>query len=143
MTALRATALEPDNLGELAAALTAVGLPTADLNDPGRMFGFDDHAFAGFGGIEGDGPDRLLRSVVVAPRRRNTGLGRVILSLLEDQARALGVIRLHLLTTTAAPFFAANGYNAADRAMAPAPVAASAEFASLCPASAAYLVKLL
>ena len=144
MTALRVTALGPVDLDGLAAALTAVGLPIADLNDPGRMFfRFNDHALAGFDGIEGTGPDRLLRSIVEEPGRRNIGLGRAILGLLEAQARALGVVRLHLLTTTAAPFFAANGYNAADRTTAPASIAASAEFASLCPASAAYLVKSL
>ena len=144
MTALRVNALAPDGINELAAALTAAGLPIADLNNLDRVFfRFDDHALAGFGGIEGGGADRLLRSIVVAPGRRNTGLGRAILGLLESQARALGVVRLHLLTTTAAPFFAANGYDAADRATAPASIAVSAEFASLCPASAAYLVKSL
>lgn len=55
----------------------------------------------------------------------------------------LGVGRLHLLTTTAADFFKANGYAAAHRSAAPVSITASREFISLCPASAAYLVKTL
>ncbi len=62
---------------------------------------------------------------------------------LEQEARDLGVQRLHLLTTTAAPFFLAMGYVAADRDEAPLTIAGSREFTSLCPASAAYLVKAL
>lgn len=144
MTGLVATPLDAASLGGLAALLTAAGLPVSDLAEPGRVFfQFDDGALAGFGGIEGDGPDRLLRSLVVPADRRGQGLGSAMLAALETRARGLDVARLHLLTTTAAQFFAANGYAAADRARAPASIAASREFTALCPASAAYLVKAL
>lgn len=144
MTGLVATPLDAASLGGLAALLTAAGLPVSDLAEPGRaFFRFDDEALAGFGGMEGDGPDRLLRSLVVAADRRGAGLGRAMLAALEEHARGLSVARLHLLTNTAAPFFAANGYVAADRARVPALIAASREFTALCPASAAYLVKAL
>lgn len=140
-----ATPLNSDNLGELRDALTASGLPVADLAEPGRtFFRFDDDAgLVGYAGVEGQGADRLLRSLLVATDRRGGGLGRAMLAVLEARARELGVARLHLLTNTAAPFFAANGYAAVDRARAPAPIAASREFATLCPATAAYLVKAL
>ena len=144
MTGLVATPLDAASLGDLASLLTAAGLPVSDLAEPGRVFfRFDDGALAGFGGIEGDGPDRLLRSLLVVADRRGVGLGRALLAALEAHARELGVARLHLLTITAAPFFAANGYAAADRTKVPAPIAASREFTALCPASAAYLVKAL
>lgn len=145
MIGLRVGRLDLDNLGELRDALAASGLPVADLAEPGRaFFRFDDDAgLVGFGGLEGKGTDRLLRSLLVAADRRGAGLGRAMLAVLEAQARELDVARLHLLTTTAAPFFAANGYAAADRARVPAPIAASREFTALCPASAAYLVKAL
>lgn len=145
MTALRVAALDPANLGELRDALTASGLPVADLAEPGRaFFRFDDDAgLAGYGGVEGQGADRLLRSLLVVADRRGAGLGCAMLAALEARARALGVARLHLLTNTAAPFFVANGYAPADRATAPAPIANSREFTALCPASAAYLVKVL
>jgi amino-acid N-acetyltransferase len=41
-----------------------------------------------------------------------------------------------LLTTTAAPFFTRFGFTSAARDAAPAALRATAEFASLCPASA-------
>lgn len=145
MTALRVKDVDSDDLGELRDALAASGLPVADLSEPGRaFFRFDDHAgLVGYGGIEGHGTDRLLRSFLVATDRRGDGLGRVMLRLLEGEARELGVVRLHLLTNTAASFFAASGYAAANRARAPASIASSREFTTLCPASAAYLVKSL
>jgi len=128
---------------DLVEALTAEHLPTEDLNQPGRRFHrfVDEQGLVGFGGLEGHGSDQLIRSVVTTPARRGQGLGRALLKALEAEARQSGAERLHLLTTTAAPFFARNGYQAADRRTAPDAIAASREFASLCPASAAYLTK--
>ena len=141
---MKTTRLEPGVLPGLAAMLGEAGLPTTDLADGGRIFfRFDDGEFAGYGGLEGDGADRLLRSLVVVPDRRREGIGRAMLAALEQEAAMLGVGRLHLLTTTAAEFFSANGYTVADRLAAPASIAASREFSSLCPASAAYLIKTL
>lgn len=135
--------LDPGELDELRAVLTAEKLPIVDLGEPGRVFfRFDNSGgLVGFGGIEGDGPDRLLRSLVVVSGRRNARLGCAMLPLLEREARQLDTERLHLLTTTAAPFFRANGYADANRGSAPQTIAGSREFTALCPASAAYLVK--
>ena len=145
MTGLRITPLKPDALDDLADALAAAKLPVADLGEPGRrFFRFDDASgLAGFGGIEGDGADCLLRSLVIVPERRGVGLGRAKLALIERVARDVGVQRLHLLTTTAAAFFRAAGFADAERNDAPAVIAASHEFATLCPASGVYLVKTL
>ena len=145
MTGLRVTCLAPGALDDLAGALAAAKLPTADLAEPGRAFvRFDDDAgLVGFGGIEGEGSDRLLRSLVVVADHRGAGIGRALIAALEQEARELGVQRLHLLTTTAAPFFSTMGYAPSDRHAAPPAIAASREFTSLCPASAAYLVKAL
>ena len=128
---------------DLVAALNAERLPTEDLNQPGRRFHrfVDEQGLVGFGGLEGHGSDQLIRSVVTTPTRRGQGLGRALLKALEAEARQSGAERLHLLTTTAAPFFARNGYQAADRETAPDAIAASREFASLCPASAAYMTR--
>lgn len=136
----------PEELDELAQALDAAGLPNADVGQPGRRF-FRYAAAGGepvgFGGLEGEGPDLLIRSVVVRPECRGGGYGRAIVRDLERQAAALGAARLHLLTTTAAPFFEHLDYRPAERTAAPRAIAATAQFASLCPASARYLVKLL
>ncbi len=144
MTRMVATVLEPAGLAGLAQLLDAANLPSADLADPGRLFfQIEADSLVGFGGLEGEGADRLLRSIVVVPDRRRHGLGRVLVAALERQAHDLEVKRLHLLTTTAAPFFRALGYADADRGAAPPAIAASREFTALCPASAAYLVKAL
>lgn len=124
-------------------ALDAARLPTDDLNEPGRRFFklSDADGPIGFVGIEGDGPDRLLRSLVVLPGRKRLGHGGLLVAHAEAQARRNGAERLHLLTTTIADFFRARGYRDADRAAAPEPIRATAQFTTLCPGSAAYLVK--
>jgi len=67
----------------------------------------------------------------------------MLLDVIEQHARAVGIVHLHLLTTTASAFFSRHGYGAAERQSAPAAIAASREFTSLCPANASYLVKTL
>lgn len=145
MTSMVVTMLRSGDLDEMAGALKAANLPIADLGEPGRtFFRFDDaEGLIGYGGLEGEGTDRLLRSVVVVTDRRGRGIGRVIIAALEQQAREFGVGQLHLLTTTAASFFRSLGFVDAGREFAPAAITASREFATLCPASAAYLVKAL
>ena len=66
------------------AALTAAELPTEDLfSEPFRYFSLDDLAWGGFG----DGPDALLRSVLVSPLARGRGQGAAFVSALADRAR--------------------------------------------------------
>lgn len=124
-------------------ALEAVGLPTDDLLEHGRrFFGLSDDAGPiGFVGLEGSGADRLLRSLVVLPERERQGYGGLLVAHAERFAWQDGTERLHLLTQTAADFFRRRGYQQADRGSAPSAIAATAQFASLCPASATYLVK--
>ncbi|GAA4824252.1 hypothetical protein GCM10023232_22540 [Sphingosinicella ginsenosidimutans] len=140
---MRATPVSPEAGGALARELAAAGLPVNDLGQPGRrFFRFDDEAgLVGYGGIEGVGADRLLRSVVVVPARRNAGLGGALVAALERAAANDGARTLYLLTTTAEPFFRRLGYAPVERSGAPAAIAGSAEFRTLCPASAAFLVK--
>lgn len=130
---------------DLAKALNEDGLLVEDIDRPGRVFFrfVDAGQTLGYGGLEGTGPDLLLRSVTVVPAARNAGQGGRIVAALEKEASARGADRLHLLTSTAARFFGRHGYAAADRASAPAAIASCEQFRSLCPASAAYLVKSL
>ena len=138
-----ATLLDPKSLSDLMAELSAAGLPASDLAEAGRrFFRFEDDAgIVGYGGIEGDGSDRLLRSLVVKADRRGCGLGGAILTAVECAAADEGATSLYLLTTTAEPFFRRHGYETAERTDVPAVIAQSAEFRSLCPASAALLYK--
>ena len=129
----------------LSAALSDADLPTDDLGNPAiDIFALRKaDELIGFVGLEGTGTDRLLRSLVVLPGARSTGGGKHLVAALEDFARDDGCARLHLLTTTAEAFFAKLGYARADRASAPSSISGSAEFTSLCPASAAYMMKAL
>lgn len=94
-------------------------------------------------GLELHGADALLRSLVVSPDRRAQGLGRMLVEHVEAHAREHGVVTLYLLTTTAERFFLSNGYVSTPRESAPPSIRSSAEFASLCPASSAFLSKRL
>ena len=130
--------LDADDAG-LIAALRCEGLP--DPGD-GRYFTAHEHGgLVGYVGLEGEGRDLLLRSLVVHADRKAQGIGPRILTAAEAVASDLGGERLHLLTTTAEPFFVRRGFVAADRATAPAEVRRTREFADVCPASAAYLTK--
>lgn len=142
-SAIRVTPLEKSELQVLHALLSKAGLPTEDLMFPGRSFyRFDEQGqLLGFIGLEGEGTDRLLRSLVVSERRRGMGGGRCILAMLENIASISGVLRLHLLTNTAPDFFSANGYRIVPRGEAPESISCTTEFKSLCPASAVYMVK--
>jgi amino-acid N-acetyltransferase len=123
----------------LIAALRGAGLP--DPGD-GRYFIADEHGgVAGYVCLEGEGRDLLLRSLVVLADLKAQGLGSRILTAAEAVASDLGAERLHLLTTTAEPFFTRHGFVAADRASAPPAIRRTREFANVCPASAAYLTK--
>ncbi|MDB5395388.1 MAG: arsC, partial [Rhodospirillales bacterium] len=124
-------------LEELHAALESAALPNSDITLAGRQlyrFTTTLGELVGFGGLEGDGGDRLVRSVVVLPSFRRRGYGKAITIALERLAVRDGATRLHLLTETAVPFFQSAGYVAAERAAAPSDIAASAEFTKLCQA---------
>jgi amino-acid N-acetyltransferase len=123
-------------------ALGAAQLPTDDLDGPDQMFFSlsDDEGLIGFIGLEGKGADRLLRSLVVLPTRSGNGYGRMLVQRLEGVADR-AVERLHLLTSGAGEFFRRLGYVDADRDGAPASIAATAQFTSLCGPRATYLVK--
>ena len=130
------------DLPRLTALLSAEGLPASDL-DPG-LAGFlavrdGSGRLVAAGGLQRAGDVALLRSLVVDPGWRGRGLGRLLAEALIDEARERGIDQLWLLTTTAAAFFLALGFEPADRAGAPPAVRDTAEFRSLCPSSAACL----
>ena len=124
---------------DLIAALRGENLPEPGT---GRYFSADHYgAVIGYVGLEGERRDLLLRSLVVLADQKARGLGSRVLAAAETTAGDLGAARLHLLTTTAEPFFTRRGFVAADRATAPAAIRQTREFADVCPASAAYLTR--
>jgi amino-acid N-acetyltransferase len=126
--------------------LRSAGLPVDDLTDAHM-----DHFFfvgprsapIGLVGVEMCGPDALLRSLVVDPEHRSTGLGHRLVARAEAHAKGQRVAAVYCLTTTAATFFRRLGYVDADRERAPSAVRETREFSMLCPASSAFLVKKL
>jgi amino-acid N-acetyltransferase len=100
-------------------------------------------ALLGAVGVERYDAYGLLRSLVVAPHARGQGLGEALVAAIEAHARATHLRELVLLTTTADKFFARRGYAAFARDAMPQPLRASAEFATLCPASAVCMRKAL
>ena len=140
---LRDSPIAGDDAG-LAHTLAAEGLPTDDLAEPGRtLFTYRtlSGAFVGFGGFERFGADVLLCSVVVAPEARGRGIGRNLVPLLMRRAFDLGARHAWVLTTSAAPFFEEIGFKPVPRESAPAAIAATRQFAALCPASAVLLAR--
>jgi amino-acid N-acetyltransferase len=95
----------------------------------------------GCAGLELHGTDGLLRSVAVAPDVRVQGVAQRLCDEIERQASGLGARRLYLLTETAEVFFARRGYGAIERGAAPGGISASLEFAAVCPASAALMLR--
>jgi amino-acid N-acetyltransferase len=130
--------------GALAAALAKAKLPTDDIDAPGRLFWrFEttDEVLVGFGGLEPHGADALLRSLVTLPPVRGRGIGSAIVTALEFEARLIGCRNLWVITTTAADFFDRLGYARCERGVVPPAIRETAEFSTLCPASADVLMK--
>jgi amino-acid N-acetyltransferase len=134
------------NLGAAVRLLAAAQLPTEDLTEAHCehfFFAGSPTELTGLVGLELFGNVALLRSLVVAPDRRGTGEGAALLKHAEDYARAEGVGTLYLLTTTAEAFFAKHGYQRAARESAPVAIRNTREFAGICPASSAFMMRQL
>ena len=128
----------------MAHALRNASLPADDLDAPGRLlFRFEtpNGLLAGFGGLELFGDVGLLRSIVTLPPLRGRGMGRAIVLSLETEAAAHRCDVLYLLTTTAQDFFGKLGYRVSERDNVPAAIRQTTQFATLCPDTAAVLVK--
>jgi amino-acid N-acetyltransferase len=128
------------------ALLEAEGLPASDLTEAHLehfFFTGTDDAPSALVGLEIYGGSALLRSLVVSAAARTQGLGSALVLHAEEYAAAHQVHSIYLLTTTAEPYFERRGYQRIDRAQAPASIQSTREFASLCPASSAFMIKRL
>jgi amino-acid N-acetyltransferase len=126
--------------------LSAAGLPTEDLStarDLRLWLATDGDVPLGVVGLERFGAEGLLRSLAVLPGHRQRGLGRELVARVDRDARAEGVDRIVVLTETAERFFRCLGFEVIDRAAVSEPMKQSAEFRSLCPASATCMSKFL
>ncbi len=124
--------------------LDLAALATSDLAEGNPRY-FAAHDADGdpiaFAGLAGEGPDLLLRSVVVHADARQSGLGARLVAAISDEARAAGGAPLWLLTESAFPFFSRLKFMAAERSAAPPSITASSQFRGLCPALATLMCK--
>ncbi|HXQ40815.1 MAG TPA: arsenic resistance N-acetyltransferase ArsN2 [Candidatus Udaeobacter sp.] len=129
--------------GQFSAALKIAGLPADDLLTEGQSFYqmSDVDGPIAFGGFYIAGTEGLLRSIVVLPNRRRTGIGRRFVDFLLDRMKRRGVEQVWLLTTTAEPFFEKLQFRTRPRDDVPTAIAGTREFALLCPASAVLMCR--
>lgn len=129
---------------ELRQLLAECDMLFSDLGAAGsrRFFGCVRSGYlVGAVALEPYGNVGLLRSLAVEPGFRGEGLGRALVSFVEEEAMRMNIRSLYLLTTTAAAFFAQLGYQRAERGEAPAPIRMSSQFSVLCPSNAHLMVK--
>jgi amino-acid N-acetyltransferase len=101
----------------------------------------DKGTIAGAIGLEKFGPVALLRSVVVSPEFRGSGVGSRLVEQLLEGAENEGIEELFLLTTTAEKYFPRFGFARTTRSAVPAVVKTSAEFQGACPDSAIVMTR--
>jgi amino-acid N-acetyltransferase len=127
--------------GTVVGLLNAAGLPLAGLTPTLTDFfvAEQEGRVVGAIGLEGYGPDALLRSAVVDPAARGSGIGVALVERVVEHARQRGILAIYLLTTTAEHYFPRFGFHRIGREAVPEAVKASVEFREACPASAAVM----
>lgn len=134
------------SIESLKQVVRSCGLSVDDINDlsAAQFFGIaDGGSLIAVVGLEQHGIYGLLRSLAVLPNYRNAGLGDKLVLHVESVAKQRGIAQLYLLTTTAEAYFLRLGYVRATRESAPEAIKSTTQFAGLCPASSALLMKQL
>lgn len=134
----------PEDVPAIAGLLRAADLPDSDFAPYVEHFlvARDERGdIVGAVGAQVYAPDALLRSLVVAPAWRGSGVGGELVRRLEIAAGEWGVKRWCLLTTTAEKFFTSRGFCAIPRSAAPRAIAATDEFRELCSPAAVCLTR--
>jgi len=90
----------------------------------------------GIGGLETYDNVGLIRSFVVEPKHRRSGIGKTIFLLIQEKALNLGVNVLFLLTETAEKYFSNFGFSVIPRNQVPNSIKETKQFKDLCPSSA-------
>ncbi len=126
------------DLDAVESLLSANSLPLDGVKENFSSFvvAEDGGEIAGAIGLEKFGSVALLRSAVVSPQYRGSGVGRRLVEQVLERAERAGIEELFLLTTTAENYFPRFGFARTTRSAVPPAVKASAEFQSACPDTA-------
>lgn len=118
--------------------LTAANLPLDGLDDHAeRLWVWNaEGQVVGAIAFERYGTAGLLRSLIVDPNQRGTGLGRFLLQSGLDQMRADGIRDAYGLTTTIPDWLARLGWNEIHKSDLPTGLHASMELRGACPDTA-------
>jgi amino-acid N-acetyltransferase len=135
---MRVERAQADDLGAIERLLVASRLPLDGARDAFAtgVVARDRGEIVGAAAVEPYGQAGLLRSVVVEPERRGTGIGGTLVDSSEMLARDLGIGELYLLTDTAETWFRRRGYSTIERDVVPEPVRRSIEFTTACSTTA-------
>lgn len=125
------------DLSQITALLKVCNLPSDDIDLSKQFFLVATQASEIIGTIalEIYGESALLRSFAVAESCRNQKMGERLYREALTLCKQKGIEHLFLLTTTADKYFERLGWNRIQRDSVPEALAATAEFASLCPFS--------
>ncbi|HEX6627360.1 MAG TPA: arsenic resistance N-acetyltransferase ArsN2 [Gemmatimonadaceae bacterium] len=125
--------------------LTASKLPLEGVRDHFADFivAEDNNGIEGAVGLEKYDSVALLRSAVVAPEHRGSGVGRRLVEQVLERAEEDGIDELYLLTTTAEKYFPRFGFAPTTRAAVPRELKSSAEFRGACPDTAVVMKRRL
>jgi amino-acid N-acetyltransferase len=125
----------PEETDRVAELVTAAGLPTAGLAQAWRTWvAVDRDRLLGTASLERHGGAYLLRSVAVSDEARGRGIGAQLVQTALAAVDPAGPVAL--LTETAAGWFPRFGFHPVDRTALDPALAASAELAGACPATA-------
>jgi len=131
------------DLGAVESLLSANKLPVDGVKENFSSFVVADDRgeIAGAIGLEKFGSVALLRSAVVSPEHRGSGVGRRLVEQVLEGAAEAGIEELFLLTTTAEEYFPRFGFARTTRLAVPAALKASAEFQGACPDTAIVMTR--
>ncbi len=122
-------------------------LPDHDLASSHSLVDFlvmrESQQVVGAIGLQNAGGAGLLRSLVVLSSLHRQGRGAALVAAVERLAVRRGIDDMYLMTTTVPGFFALLDYLRVDRASAPPALQQTAQFTTLCPASAVCMHKRL
>jgi amino-acid N-acetyltransferase len=138
-----ADSASPADLKEIHALLRGAGLMTEGVEAGARDFlvGREDGRIVAVAGLEDYTTAGLLRSVAVAPDRRDRGLAQTLIKILISRSKNRGHHAIYLFTDTAAGYFSRFGFRRIDRTELAPDIMGSDQFKNHCASSAVMVLE--